>query len=64
MTAAFEEAWQNVKIGEPTDPMTTALRDKLARIIIAMAKAGERNPAALRDGALAFLRLAHPNKLD
>jgi hypothetical protein len=42
--------------------MREETRDKLARIIIAAAQRGERNPTRLRDDAIAFFRLAHGDK--
>jgi hypothetical protein len=63
LTAAFEDAWREVhgdRIGSHMD----AMRDKLARLIIAGAKAGERDPVKLRDSAIMFLRIAMPDKPD
>jgi hypothetical protein len=39
-----------------------ATRDKLARLIIAAAQSGQRDPIKLRDDAIAFFRLAHGDK--
>jgi hypothetical protein len=38
------------------------MRDKLARIIIAAAQGGQRDPIKLRDDAIASFRLAHGGK--
>jgi hypothetical protein len=52
MSAAFEEACHVLGLAERTDP----LRDMVARKIIDCAQTGERDPARLRDCALAAIR--------
>jgi hypothetical protein len=64
MTAVFEDAWREVKKSDLNDGTTEALRDKLAKFIIAKVKAGVRNPVQLRTDALAYLTLAYPDKFD
>ncbi len=62
LTSAFEEAWRDIDRTGNVGPDTDASRDKLARIIIAGAQGGERNPIKLRDAAITFFRLAHGDK--
>ena len=62
LTAAFEDAWRAVDRTANVGPDVDAARDKLARLIIASAEGGERNPVKLRDAAIAFFRLAHGDK--
>jgi hypothetical protein len=54
LTAAFEDAWQT--LGGRNSIGQRAKREELARIIIGMGQAGERDPAKLRDSALAVMR--------
>jgi hypothetical protein len=56
LTAAFEDAWQTLGGRNSIGPGKQAKREELARIIIGMGQAGERDPAKLRDGALAVMR--------
>ena len=62
LTAAFEEAWRAIDRTASIGPDADATRDKLARLIIASAEGGERNPVKLRDAAIAFFRLAQGDK--
>ena len=62
LTAAFEDAWRAVDRTASIGPDADATRDKLARLIIASAEGGERNPVKLRDAAIAFFRLAQGDK--
>ena len=62
LTAAFEEAWRAIDRTASVGPDADAARDKLARLIIASAQAGERNAVKLRNDAIAFFRLAHGDK--
>ncbi len=62
LTSAFEEAWQAIDQSARVGPDVDAARDKLAKLIIAAAQGGERNPIKLRDDAIAFFRLAHGDK--
>jgi len=62
LTAAFEDAWRAVDRTANVGPDADAARDKLARLIIASAEGGERNPVKLRDDAIAFFRLAQGDK--
>jgi hypothetical protein len=56
LTAAFEDAWQTLGGRNSIGTGTRAKREELARIIIGMGQAGERDPAKLRDRALAVMR--------
>ena len=58
LTSAFEEAWQTIERTAYISPDADARRDKLARLIIAAAQGGERDPIKLRDAAIAFFRLS------
>jgi hypothetical protein len=62
LTSAFEEAWRALDRTANVGPEADAARDKLARLIIASAEGGERNPVKLRDAAIAFFRLAQGDK--
>ena len=57
LTAVFDQVCQALNINDLTEPIRHARRDKLARLIIALAKAGERDQAKLRDDAVTFMRL-------
>jgi hypothetical protein len=59
---AFEEAWRAINRTANVGPDADAARDKLARLIIASAQAGERNAVKLRNDAIAFFRLARGDK--
>jgi hypothetical protein len=56
MTAAFEDAWRTLNSNGAVGPHTDAARDLLAKHIIGMAQAGERDLTKLRDGAIAFMQ--------
>jgi hypothetical protein len=62
LTVAFEDAWRAIDRTASIGPDADATRDKLARLIIASAEGGERNPVKLRDAAIAFFRLAQGDK--
>jgi hypothetical protein len=62
LTSAFEEAWRAIDRTSSIGPEVDATRDKLARLIIAAAQSGQRDPIKLRDDAIAFFRLAHGDK--
>ena len=62
LTTAFEEAWQALDGSGSIGPDKHAQRDKLARLVIALAKAGERDMAKVRDDAVAYMRLASKAK--
>jgi hypothetical protein len=62
LTAVFEDAWRAITRDASIGPDTDAARDQLARIIIASAQRGQRDPIQLRDDAIAFFRLAHGDK--
>jgi hypothetical protein len=58
LVAAFDHAWERIEnSGSPlaTGAAATATREKLAKHIIALAKAGERDEKRLIEGALALL---------
>jgi hypothetical protein len=59
LTSAFEDAWREIDRSASIGPDVDATRDKLARLIIAAAQGGQRDPIKLRDDAIAFFRLAH-----
>ena len=52
ITAAFEAALKKLRLLDRNDPMTMTV----AKLIIQLAKNGERDPEKLCDGALAILR--------
>jgi len=52
MSAAFEDVCRALGLAERTDP----LRDLVAKKIIELAQQGERDPARLRDQALAAFK--------
>jgi hypothetical protein len=52
LTAAFEDTLGRLGLAHRDDPATLTV----AKLIIELAKAGERDPARLRDGALKILR--------
>ena len=58
LTAAFEDTWRTLEGDGSIGPDADAKRDQLARLIIALAQAGERDIAKIRDDAIAFMRLA------
>jgi hypothetical protein len=58
LTAVFEDAWRALDGGGSTSPQDDAKRDKLARLIIGLAKAGACDMAKLRDDAVVFMRLS------
>jgi hypothetical protein len=62
LTSVFEEAWRAINRTASVGPHADAMRDKLARIIIAAAQGGQRDPIKLRDDAIASFRLAHGGK--
>ena len=51
---AFEDTLRALNLTNPDDPLTT----KVAKVIIGLAKDGERDPTRLRDLALKFVRPA------
>jgi hypothetical protein len=51
LTAAFEAALAKLGLTDRTDPLTTTV----AKAIIRLARAGERDPQKLCDGALKIL---------
>jgi hypothetical protein len=51
LIAAFEDTLRRLRLAQREDPVTLAV----ARLIVELAKQGERDPARLRDGALAEL---------
>jgi hypothetical protein len=58
LTAAFDEAWQSLEkngVTYATDGHSKETRDRLAKCIIELARAGERNQRLLRDNALLYL---------
>jgi hypothetical protein len=58
LTQAFDDAWQSVQLSKRpyvAEEYTEAGRIILAKHIITAAKAGERNPRRLADGALLYL---------
>jgi hypothetical protein len=61
LTATFEDAWREVRGKYRVGPDTDAVRNKLARLILAAANGGERDPAKLRADAITFLKLATPD---
>jgi len=61
VTAACEDAWREVLGRDSIGP--TDLRDRLVRLIIAVAQRGERDPTKLRTYAVTFLRVALPHAL-
>jgi hypothetical protein len=52
LTAAFELALSKLELSDRRDPLAVVL----AKFIIELAKEGERDPAALCEGALKLLR--------
>jgi len=55
LTAVFDEAWKTVQGGAGTSALNGeahAIRESIARRIIAMALLGERDPSRLREEAL------------
>ncbi len=62
LTAACEDAWREVNGRGSIAPHTGGLRDQLARLIIAVAERGQRDPTKLRAYAVTFLRAALPHK--
>jgi hypothetical protein len=62
LTSAFEEAWRAIDQTASIGPDADAMRDKLARLIIASAQSGQRDPVRLRDEAITFFRLTHGDK--
>jgi hypothetical protein len=63
VTAACKDAWREVH-GRGSIAPHTDLRDKLARLIIAVAERGQRDPTKLRAYAVTFLRVALPHTLE
>ena len=61
LTAVCEDAWREVRGRESVAPHFD-LRDKLAKLIIAVAERGQRDPTKLRAYAVTFLRVALPHK--
>jgi hypothetical protein len=51
LTAAFEDTLRQLRLAQREDPVTLTV----ARLIVELAKQGERDPVRLRDGALAAL---------
>jgi hypothetical protein len=62
LTAACKDAWREVHGVGRIAPRYTDLRDKLARLLIAVAERGQRNPTKLQAYAVTFLRVALPHK--
>jgi len=58
LTTAFEKAWQTLNGSGGVGPHKDAQRDRLARLVIALATAGERDMAKLRDDAVVYMRLS------
>jgi hypothetical protein len=51
LTAAFEDTLRRLRLAQREDPVTLTV----ARLIVELAKQGERDPVRLRDSALAAL---------
>jgi hypothetical protein len=51
LTAAFEDTLRQLRLAQREDPVTLTV----ARLIVELAKQGERDPVRLREGALAAL---------
>lgn len=51
LTAAFEDTLRRLRLAQREDPVTLTV----ARLILELAKQGERDPVRLREGALAAL---------
>ena len=58
LTAIFDQVCQALNLDDLAEPVKAARQDKLARLIIALAKAGERDLAKLRNDAITFMRLS------
>ncbi len=65
LTAAFDTAWQMLKISGnvlAADYRAAATRELLAKRIIEVGRQGERNPLRLAEDALAFLANSTPSR--
>jgi hypothetical protein len=51
LTAAFDDTLRRLRLAQREDPVTLTV----ARLIVELAKQGERDPVRLREGALAAL---------
>jgi hypothetical protein len=51
LTAAFEDTLRRLRLAQREDPVTLTV----ARLILELAKRGERDPVRLREGVLAAL---------
>ena len=56
LTEVFENAWRTVSGSSAVAEGSETARNRLARQIILLAQAGERDPAQLRDNAIAFMQ--------
>jgi hypothetical protein len=61
LTAACEDAWRDVH-GRKSIALNKELRDSCARLLMAVADRGQRDPAKLRAYAATFLRAALSHK--